>query len=60
MFDHECLTLAQHFLGPADPLQRKLELAQHIQNEVEAWMEDAAEVDADAAESYFEARRRQA
>lgn len=39
-FDPECLRLARHFL-PAGPASDRLaaELAQHIQDEVEGWIE---------------------
>ncbi len=53
-YDPKCFYLAEEFLpvGTSDNL--KQELAQHIQNEIESWLEDQA------AESDLEARRRQA
>jgi hypothetical protein len=39
MFDPKCLDLARHFLSDLENTKLVNELAQHIQNEVELWLE---------------------
>jgi len=39
MFDPKCLDLARHFLSDLENTQLVNELAQHIQDEVEIWLE---------------------
>ena len=39
MFDPKCLDLARHFLSDVGNTQLVNELAEHIQNEVEIWLE---------------------
>ncbi len=60
MCDPACFQLAKYFL-PSGTLESRAELGQHIQNEVESWIEDAAAESAMArliGESDMEARRR--
>lgn len=48
-YDPACETLARHFLGASSERLAK-ELAQHIQDEVESWIESEAERLAEAIE----------
>lgn len=42
MFDTKCLELAEHFLPDQASPRLKTALAQHIQDEVEDWLETEA------------------
>jgi len=44
MFDPKCLELACHFLGDFPEIAAlRNQLAQHIQDEIESWLEDEAQ-----------------